>query len=193
MELPRLTDRPALSHLRLATGELHRRLEDRFDAVMALGDPDRRPQIVARYQRLYSGAFQTLMPWLSSIAGLEMERRAALRWPEGFIGQEAESPFPKPANTHEALGLLYVIEGSTLGGRLILKALARKGIIDRSLSFLDPYGNDSARMWRAVLTVTEHEGQTGPAELESICRGGVRGFTHAENTLCGDAHELPVA
>jgi heme oxygenase len=193
MELPRLTDRPALSHLRLATGELHRRLEDRFDAVTALGDPDRRPQIVARYQRLYSGAFRTLMPWLSCIAGLEMARRAGMRWPDGLVVKEAGSPFPEPADTHEALGLLYVIEGSTLGGRLILKALARKGIIDPSLSFLDPYGNDSARMWRAVLTVIEHEGQKGPAELESICRGGVRGFTHAENTLCGDAHELSVA
>lgn len=193
MELPRLTDRPALSHLRLATGDLHRRLEDRFDAIGALSDPKLRRQIVARYERLYSGAFRTLMSWLSGIVELEMERRQAMRWPDGLTAREAKSIFPEPANVQEALGLFYVIEGSTLGGRLILKALARNGITDSSLLFLDPYGSDSARMWRALLTVIEHEGQIGPVELESICRGGVRGFTYAENTLCGDAHELSVA
>jgi hypothetical protein len=37
-----------------------------------------------------------------------------------------------------------------------------------------------------LLAVVEREGSRGPTYLESICRGAIRGFLHAERVLCGD-------
>src|SRR5690606_5780191 len=47
---------PVLTCLREATGDLHRRLEARFDAVGELADPKRKPGAVARYKAFYASA-----------------------------------------------------------------------------------------------------------------------------------------
>lgn len=61
-------------------------------------------------------------------------------------GAFAAGPGPRAeiSNRAEALGFLYVIEGSTLGGRLILRELAAGGAEITGLSFLDPFGAEGA-------------------------------------------------
>ena len=188
-ESRRGAQRPVANQLRKATGELHARLEQRFDAVTELADPSRRPAVIRRYAALHGPAHASLAPELEGVDGLDFGSRArawsAVEWPSS--DSRASPPFPSVADRWEALGVLYVLEGSTLGGRVILRELETKGIMDPELSFLDPYGRIAGHMWRALLAVLEREGSRGPACLDSLCRGAMRGFLHAECVLCGDS------
>lgn len=65
-------------------------------------------------------------------------------------------PAPPPQRCEElpvidsfgkALGALYVLEGSTLGGRIIAAMLARTLGDDKSLSYFNSYGNETGGMW----------------------------------------------
>lgn len=178
---------PVLMRLRRVTGELHRRLDQRFDAVADLADPARRPATIGRYAALYTSAQATLAAVLESVEGLDFLQRSR-RWQSFRPPSPAGTSlvFPEPADRCEALGSFYVVEGSTLGGRIILRELRTRGVADPELSFLDPYGSASGRMWRSLLAVLEREGSRGPTCLESMCRGATRGFLHAERVLCGE-------
>src|SRR5690606_27710661 len=52
-------------------------------------------------------------------------------------------------SSFQAMGALYVIEGSTLGGQMICKMVAKRlGISPGSgFKFFSGYGEDTARMW----------------------------------------------
>jgi heme oxygenase len=92
--------------------------------------------------------------------------------------------FPSPANLAEALGMLYVLEGSTLGGHVILRTLRNAGVDCAPLAFLDPYGPDTGRRWRDFLIVLEQE--TGSEmRRDAACKGAVLAFEHALEVLCG--------
>jgi heme oxygenase len=58
-----------------------------------------------------------------------------------------------PKDEATALGALYVVEGSTLGGAQIAVKLARVACDSRR--FFLGYGDDNARMWRAFLNRLE--------------------------------------
>jgi len=181
---------PVIRILRRATRDLHERIEARFDAVGELADPARRPAAIGRYAALY-GAARDGLSGLAGFRELDLPRRSLAvpqsPAPEGKA--KAGPAFPAPKNHAEALGLLYVVEGSRLGGRIILRRLKSLGAEVGELSFLDPYGAETGSMWKSLVSVIEREGARGPDHLESICRGALRGFAFAERVLCGDAVE----
>jgi heme oxygenase len=171
-----------LASLRRATGELHQSLEQRLDALSHLSDAPRRDALVRRYAALHGPAEQALEPFLADLPDLEFNsRRRAPFLPQG--GPYLD--FPQPATTAEALGMLYVLEGSTLGGRFILKSLAKGGADTSALKFLDPYGEETGRKWRAFLAVIERETAGDPILVDEACTGAVAAFRHAETVLCG--------
>lgn len=53
-----------------------------------------------------------------------------------------------PYTEAEALGAVYVIEGSTLGGRIIARRAVQALGADVPVSFFHPYGPKSGAMWR---------------------------------------------
>lgn len=60
----------------------------------------------------------------------------------------------------QALGTLYVLEGSTLGAQVITKSLRRHSFIDEDkLNFFDHYGLETMIYWRKFLNVL---GQANP-------------------------------
>jgi heme oxygenase len=57
---------------------------------------------------------------------------------------------PSMRNIHEAMGVLYVLEGSTMGGQIIYKQLLKSNIISEGSSggnFFKPYGLNTMPMW----------------------------------------------
>lgn len=62
-----------------------------------------------------------------------------------------EQHLPKIENKLQALGALYVMEGSTLGGIYISKMIAKQLNIEdgKALSFFDGYGEQTENMWNA--------------------------------------------
>jgi heme oxygenase len=174
----------AHARLRSATRDAHQHLEDRFDAVERLADPATRAATVAAYARLYRSAEAGLAPLLSKLDGLDYaERRRVV---PDVASPTTPAPYPAPASVAEALGQLYVIEGSIMGGRLILRELDARGVREPGLAFLDPYGSRSGSLWRGFLVVLEREAAATRETLADAARGALRGFEHAEMTLCGE-------
>jgi heme oxygenase len=171
--------------LRAATDRHHRRLETRVDAVARLSDPLLRPDLIRRYAALHLPADDALGPHLRHVPGLDFRGRSRVPLLAGLAGEHALPPFPAPRNRAVALGMLYVLEGSTLGGRLILATLAERGVVDPKLAFLDPYGAQTGTRWRGFLAVLERELRGDGDSILDACHGAVAGFQHAERVLCG--------
>lgn len=65
---------------------------------------------------------------------------------------------PTIENNLQALGALYVMEGSTLGGRIITKMVAGKLSDENAFSFFEGYGENTNEMWKSF-----------KASIDTIC------------------------
>lgn len=62
------------------------------------------------------------------------------------------------SNEHEALGAMYVIEGSTLGGNVIAKQLSKtEGFDNVSFNFFGCYQENTGHMWKSFKEVLDTE------------------------------------
>jgi heme oxygenase len=172
----------ALSRLRAATDELHRHIEAQLDIVERLADPARRAGMIRRFAVLHGPAAAALDPWLADVPGLPAGTHPLVA--EG-VETEPMPRFPAPGSRAEALGMRYVLEGSALGGRLILRRLAERGIRDSRLAFLAPYDADTGARWRSLLAVLERE-LAHESQIADACRGALRAFRHAGRMLAED-------
>lgn len=123
--------------LKSATAPAHARL-DSLVANRLLRSPDR-----VAYRRLLVGLMALLERWEraatgvldENLPGLVQQRsklpmlRADLAILGGAEGDEIIGPkLPRMASVAEALGAMYVIEGSTLGGIVLSRRLASAGL-----------------------------------------------------------------
>lgn len=76
-----------------------------------------------------------------------------------------------------ALGMLYVLEGSTLGGRFILKNIQENlGLEEKGISYFSGYGNKTGSYWKNFLAnLTEYEAKNNAEE--EIIAGADFAFT----------------
>lgn len=174
---------PALRRLRADTVELHHMLDARMDVVARLTDPARRGDLLARYADLHVPAAAVLQQALSAIEGLDLGARLRSGDLDRHRRDGALPAFPSPTSPANALGMLYVLEGSTLGGRVILRQIGTRAD-DVDLGFLDPYGTEAGDRWRAFLGVIDREIGDDPALLDELSAGAVRAFVHAATVLC---------
>jgi heme oxygenase len=80
------------------------------------------------------------------------------------IGYPAEhlavaDQLPQTNSVAGALGAMYVLEGSTLGGRVIAKMQMRQcpGMFNEAnLTFFNGYGEDSGKKWMSFLSLVDH-------------------------------------
>ncbi len=54
---------------------------------------------------------------------------------------------PRISSLASAMGVLYVLEGSTMGGQIISKKLREALILETDKSFHNPYGKETMPMW----------------------------------------------
>jgi heme oxygenase len=183
----------AHQRLRDATREAHRALEDDLDAIVQLTTIEGRRRLAPRYLDLHAAADAVYDRWLADAPGLDNppRRRAPLIRADLRRLQVAPNPAPPPApavtSVAEALGFLYVMEGSTLGGRMILKAVAARAGETEGLGFMDPYGARTGEAWRDFLGVLEREVANDPERLDGAEAGAAAGFAYARACLCGAA------
>ena len=76
----------------------------------------------------------------------------------------AVKDLPQINNVGTALGALYVIEGSTLGGSIISKMISGRIGIDKGLSFFNGYGETGMQMWGIFKDVLNRR----PADEEAV-------------------------
>ncbi len=82
------------------------------------------------------------------------------------------------------LGLMYVTEGSVLGGQFILKNI--KNILGQDIPahFLNVYGQHTGTLWKSFLTqLQEHESILNQNERDEIIAGAKYGFERAYSIL----------
>lgn len=178
----------ALDLIRSETAAQHHRLEHRLDILSRLADPARRRELMGRFWGFYAPVEEALAAPLAATPGLDYDARrkaptlerdlAVLGLYPGDLERFAPPSIPDEA---QALGFQYVLEGSTLGGRVIRKQAAVRGLTAAGLSFFDVYGVDTGPRWRAFLQVLE-EGCAGRAV--DAARGARRGFELIEGWLC---------
>ena len=181
--------------LRTATAEAHLSLESRLDILSRLSERVARLETMIRFRTMHAAAEERLAPIVGALDGLAYSQRRKTGLLDADIrvlgGSAAASP-PHSLFTvrskGEALGLLYVLEGSTLGGRMIFREMQGRGISSEGLSFFDAYGSDTGLKWREFLVVLEREAERGGAEMrDEIVSGAISAFRQIEAWLCGEA------
>jgi len=155
---------PLLAHLRAVTRPSHDALEDALGLDGAL-DLDAYRRLLARFYGFWTG-------WQPQVAALLAEERlttprrrlhllAADLTASGLSAKDLEAlprcPLTPLQDAMAALGSLYVMEGSTLGGRVIQRNLERSlGALGAdSRSYFNGYGPETGRMWLSFLARLE--------------------------------------
>jgi heme oxygenase len=151
-----------LEKLRRATKASHDALERDLDIFRHFASLEAHRRLMARLHALHAAAEAALAPHLAPLADLRFEERlktpALLRDLRSLNAPAREGQAiepPRLSNRTEALGFMYVLEGATLGGRLIRKRLAARGEPLVGTSFFDIYGAETGDRWREFCAVLE--------------------------------------
>jgi heme oxygenase (biliverdin-IX-beta and delta-forming) len=185
-----------LQALRDATGPIHDRLERRIDLDRRIADPRGRADLVEGFHRLHAMAEPALADWLGDVADLQIERRQRADHVAQDLRRLGRTPGAVApvaiASRGEALGWAYVLEGSSLGGRTILRGLAARGVDATGLGFMDPYGEATGERWRTLVAVMARETDAGRARAQDVLAGARLGFEAALQHLVVEEAACPM-
>ncbi len=97
----------------------------------------------------------------------------------------ASAVIPAIDNPPKALGALYVMEGSTLGGQVICKMIAKRlpSLTNQGLRFFSGYGEDTLPMWENFKKLINGENWSQEQEKEIIDAAN-RTFTLFKQSIC---------
>ncbi|WP_341520040.1 biliverdin-producing heme oxygenase [Pseudomonas sp. G.S.17] len=179
--------------LRDATAAPHQSLEKRLPFVS--DDLDR-----GDYRRLleaYYGFYFALERQLDQVSDLDTSsligrhKAAALAQdlevlgltPEQIAALELCHELPPLNNRLQALGVMYVMEGATLGGQVLSRIVKAKLSIesDSGGAFLNVYGSAAGPMWRSFLALLS--GVDDPIQRDQIVQSALLTFTSFERWL----------
>ncbi len=183
-----MTDRLAIDlrhRLKTVTEAEHRRLEDGLDLLRPPLSRERFTWALGRFwgfHAVWEGALAErfdLRPVLEGRSKLDHLRADLIAL--GLTPQSIDAlPLCRDAGTlaanrDRALGSLYVIEGSTLGGQMISRALAAADWLPKQgLTYFTPYGPQAGAMWRRFQTVLQ--AASSPAADPAIEAGAIDTF-----------------
>ena len=196
-----------LSRLKNETAACHARLENALDLMR---DDLQRDEYIALLERLYGyvapweDAAAACMP--ASLAGFFDERRKAAllaadlaaltgeRRPVGCVPQaDVRYDLPRLHNIGDAFGSMYVMEGSTLGGRFIAPHVASRLDLAPGLgmAYFDGYGARTGSMWNAF---RETAAACVPEiQYDDAVKAAIATFESLQSWLCPEAADLESA
>lgn len=165
-QLRRSTPAPAvgvLQMLRSATALQHKALEARLPLThVSLDLPTYRRIIEAYYG--FHAALQTRIAQFLAPDALDPERekvQALIKDLQALGLSDTQidrlplcAELPDLDSEARLLGIMYVMEGATLGGQVLRRIIADKLSVDAETGgeFLDVYGRDTGRLWKAFLS-----------------------------------------
>lgn len=184
-----------LERLRSETRQAHERLEAGLDLMRPDLDMSRYAAILKRFWGFWR-AWEPAVETALGDPGFTRERRRLhlIERDLEMLGHGAAIPtlpvcprLPGLRGTAEALGSMYVLEGSTLGGRHVLRHLGRTLGIgpDGGGGYFGGYGERTGSMWRSF--GARLEGQATPETQDRIVHAAVETFEILERWLCGPA------
>lgn len=172
MTFVRTLERPArrsdrlAAHLREATSEAHGRLEQELDLLGRVRDRQRFAHVLERFLGFHLTWERAIRQQPSLRSFIEPRSRLPhLRRDLSALGRTNAEVARLPScvaaeglarDAAGAVGSLYVMEGSTLGGQVIGRALAdAEWRPAGGLTYFEPYGDRTGAMWRAFGTWAE--------------------------------------
>ena len=195
---------PILSALRAATGQTHQQLEGAVDIGRRLHNP-------AAYRRLleiFLGFYRPLERRLAGLRGwdvyrLDLSARRKTPWLEAdLLALEPVAPgknvppdcmdLPRTDSLNRGFGCLYVLEGTTLGGRQITAMLQGSAVPAGARRFFASYGAETGTRWREFIRALEdHARTTDDAGRAEIVWGAQETFACLQGWFVRDcpAHE----
>jgi heme oxygenase len=177
------------SRLRNVTQSLHRRAESHFGLQDRTWDRDSYRTLLERLWGFHAPLEDALMrlDWRGSTIAMDKRRKRA--WLEAdllYLGVEPDAfsriatcrDLPAMAHLHDGIGALYVVEGATLGGQVILRALQTQLDISPLAGghFFASHGRAIGAMWRSYLDVLEEAGKA-PHAAEATERAAMQTFS----------------
>ncbi len=143
---------PLSARLRRDTADAHAALEAELDLLHHLSRP-RLERVLRRFAGFHAGWEPAVARLLDESALFEPRRRlATLHADLHRLGVDADPrtwPVPPWLNDQAAAwGSLYVMEGSTLGGQVIGRALRASGV--DGLAYFDGRGSAAGPLWREL-------------------------------------------
>lgn len=166
-----------LNNLRSKTSESHKKLE-LLPISRSVIDPKITVEQYALYLSLMFDIVQNLenaiYPILNDVI-LDLEERKKVKQilndleVTGISKKTTISPFKESSDITIpfAMGMMYVVEGSTLGGRFILKNIedSLKYNEKNGASYFFGYGNKSGSLWKKYINIlTDFENKTNAAD-----------------------------
>ncbi|MFJ4155633.1 biliverdin-producing heme oxygenase [Pseudomonas sp. NPDC089752] len=179
---------PLLLALREGTRDCHKSLEARlpfFDAGFN----------IAAYSRLIQAYYGFHAPLEACLGGYQEPIRA--KTPALTLDLQALQltaadidalplcqALPVIDNEASALGVMYVLEGSTLGGQVLKRAMAERFGIDpaNGTGFFDVYGALTGNYWRSFLDRLS-QASTTPAAQAATVQAAIETFESFEHWL----------
>ncbi|WP_250525755.1 biliverdin-producing heme oxygenase [Caballeronia sp. GAWG2-1] len=193
-----------LSRLKKETAVCHTRLENALDLMQ---DSLQRAEYIALLERFYG----YIAPW-EDVAGAQMpeslqvffdERRKAPliaadlavltgeRVPVGSVPRaHALYDLPQIKSVASAIGSMYVMEGSTLGGRFIAPHVAKLLDLEPGFgnAYFEGYGSHTGSMWNAFRTTAA---ATVPeAQYDEAVHAAIATFESMQAWLCPESAEV---
>ena len=145
-----------LSEIRNYTQTCHTELEAKLDLLNRVRVVDDYQKLLLKLYGFYAPLEEALGKWKPEFEGLglafEMREKTSLLLNDldhFKLGKGLPADLPLPKTFAQAVGCLYVLEGSTLGAQFIcrhLKSLFKEN--DTSLSFYQGYGSSTGKMWQ---------------------------------------------
>ncbi|WP_157959604.1 biliverdin-producing heme oxygenase [Devosia submarina] len=174
--------------LRVETAEAHARLEaatgfdlHRPSAASAIAMLENFHRVLTVFEPAMLALLPARLQERSRLALLEADLTKLGRAPE----RRSFAPLWLPHHKAEAFGALYVMEGSTLGGKLISRALQKTADWPlKSPNYFDPYGPQTGAMWSLF---QDELLDIPPADANGVIHGANETFTMLESAFAREA------
>jgi len=180
---------PILARLRAETRPYHDAVEqNEFNQALAAGTPS-----AAATARFLAKMYGFLAPYEAALLGHAAalgpaweiaERRRAHLILEDLRAEPGQLPLclalPPLATVPQLLGAMYVLEGSTLGGQVLARQLAKAG--SDQLRYFTGYGAQTGPRWKAFCQQLS-QAATDAATENEIVQSAIHTFQHLATWL----------
>jgi heme oxygenase (biliverdin-IX-beta and delta-forming) len=179
------------AQLKSATHENHTRVEQVPISKQMLSDT----LTLGEYSAYLSALYGFIAPSEKHITGLITPARQKLPLLEHDLAVFGIDPGSVPLwngnlpldTLPRAFGYLYVIEGSTLGGRLLLRHVTQTLKLTTGTAYLKGYGENTGAMWKEFCAIMTE--QIGQDDVDSLIRSACATFEALEHWLGKGAYD----
>lgn len=148
------------THIKESTKTPHQEVEKkvvlRIKAIRSEADYI---DLLKHFYAYFNAVEQAIAPYITTAILPDLDNRrnssyikADIEELGGNINELPAAVAPNISNAVQALGALYVLEGSIMGGPYIVQML-QKGGISKGFSFFNGYGAESGQKWAGFISV----------------------------------------